>query len=129
MMRKGQIFLVLLLSVVAVLSQGCVVAAVGAGAAGTVAYVRGDLQTVETAGLDALYKASLEALDELELAVIQKAKDAMTAEIISRDAEDKKIRIKLKSTAEGTTELSIRIGMFGDETKSRLIYEAIKKQL
>lgn len=128
-MRKGQIFLVLLLSVVAVLSQGCVVAAVGAGAAGTVAYVRGDLQTVETAGLDALYKASLEALDELELAVIQKAKDAMTAEIISRDAEDKKIRIKLKSTAEGTTELSIRIGMFGDETKSRLIYEAIKKQL
>jgi len=128
-MRKGQVFLVLLLSAVAVLAQGCVVAAVGAGAAGTVAYVRGDLQTVETAEMDALYKASLEALDELELAVVQKAKDAMTAEIISRDAEDKKIRIKLKSTAEGMTELSIRIGMFGDETKSRLIYEAIKKEL
>jgi hypothetical protein len=128
-MRKGQVFLVLLLSGAAVLAQGCVVAAVGAGAAGTVAYVRGDLETVETAGLDALYKASLEALDELELAVVQKAKDAMTAEIISRDAEDKKIRIKLKSTAEGMTELSIRIGMFGDETKSRLIYEAIKKEL
>ncbi len=128
-MYKGQVFLVLLLSGAAVLAQGCVVAAVGAGAAGTVAYVRGDLQTVETAGLDALYKASLEAIDELELAVIQKAKDAMTAEIISRDAEDKKIRIKLKSTAEGMTELSIRIGMFGDETKSRLIYETIKKEL
>ena len=128
-MRKGQVFLLLLLSVAAVLAQGCVVAAVGAGAAGTVAYVRGDLQTVETAGMEALYKASLEAFDKLELAVIQKAKDAMTAEIISRDAEDKKIRIKLKSTAEGMTELSIRIGMFGDETKSRLIYEAIKKEL
>ena len=128
-MRKGQVFLLLLLSGAAVLAQGCVVAAVGAGAAGTVAYVRGDLETVETAGLDALYKASLEALDELELAVIQKAKDAMTAEIISRDAEDKKIRIKLKSTAEGMTKLSIRIGMFGDETKSRLIYETIKKEL
>ncbi len=128
-MRKGQVFLLLLLSSAAVLAQGCVVAAVGAGAAGTVAYVRGDLETVETAGLDALYKASLEALDELELAVIQKAKDAMTAEIMSRDAEDKKIRIKLKSTAEGMTKLSIRIGMFGDETKSRLIYETIKKEL
>jgi hypothetical protein len=128
-MRKGQVFLVLLLSGAVVLAGGCVVAAVGAGAAGTVAYVRGDLETVETAGLDALYKASLEALDKLELAVIQKAKDAMTAEIISRDAEDKKIRIKLKSTAEVMTKLSIRIGMFGDETKSRLIYEAIKKEL
>ena len=128
-MRKGQVFLVLLLSGAAVLAQGCVVAAVGAGAAGTVAYVRGDLETVETVGLDALYKASLEALDKLELAVIQKAKDAMTAEIISRDVEDKKIRIKLTSTAEGMTKLSIRIGMFGDETKSRLIYEAIKKEL
>ncbi|MCJ7692344.1 MAG: DUF3568 domain-containing protein [Sedimentisphaerales bacterium] len=128
-MQKGQVFLVLLLSGVAVLAQGCVVAAVGAGAAGTVAYVRGDLETVETAGLETLYKASLVALDELELAVIQKAKDAMTAEIISRDVEDKKIRIKLNSTAEGMTKLSIRIGMFGDETKSRLIYEAIKKEL
>lgn len=128
-MRKGQVFLLFLLSGAAILTQGCEVAAVGAGAAGAVAYVRGDLQTVETAELEALYKASLEALDELELAVIQKAKDAMTAEITSRDAEDKKIRIKLKSTAEGTTELSIRIGMFGDETKSRLIYEAIKQEL
>ena len=53
----------------------------------------------------------------------------MSAEIIVRDAQDKKIKIKLSATAEGTTKLSIRVGAFGSETKSRLIYEQIKKNL
>jgi hypothetical protein len=53
----------------------------------------------------------------------------MSAEIIARDSQDKKIKISLSATAEGTTKLSIRIGMFGDETKSRLIYDEIKKNL
>ena len=53
----------------------------------------------------------------------------MSAVFVGRDAEDKKIRIKLTATQEDMTELSIRIGMFGDETKSRRIYEQIKKRL
>jgi hypothetical protein len=109
-------------------AQGCVVAAVGAGA-GTVAYVRGDLEVVEREKLDVVYKATEKAISELELAVSKKTKDAMSAEIIARDSQDKKIRIRLSATAEGTTKLSIRAGLFGDETKSMLIYEQIKKNL
>ena len=128
-MRKRQVFLmVLLVSVVSVI-QGCVVAAVGAGAAGTVAYIRGDLETVESADIEAVYRAVVRAMDKLELSVIQKSKDAMSAEVIARDAQDKKIKIKLNATAEGTTKVSIRVGTFGSETKSRLIYDRIKKEL
>jgi hypothetical protein len=105
------------------------VAAVGAGAAGTVAYIRGDLETVESADIEAVYKAVLRAMDKLELAVIQKSKDAMSAKVTARDAQDKKITVKLTATAEGTTKVSIRIGTFGSETKSRLIYDQIKKEL
>ena len=128
-MRKQLVFLILLLVGAAVSVQGCVVAAVGVGAAGTVAYIRGDLQTVESADIDAVYKAVLKAVDELELSITQKTKDAMTAKIVARDAQDKKITIKLGATVEGATKLSIRVGLFGNERKSRLIYEQIKEYL
>jgi hypothetical protein len=127
-MRKSGVFLVLLLASSAALG-GCVVAAVGAGAAGTVAYIMGDLQTVEVAKLDDVYEAAEKAVVELELSVTSKTKDAMSAEIIARDSQDKKVKIKLVATAEGGTKLSIRVGTFGNETKSRLVYEQIKKNL
>lgn len=128
-MRKQLVFLILLFVGAAVSVQGCVVAAVGVGAAGTVAYVKGDLQTVESADIDAVYKAVSKAIDKLELSVTQKTKDAMTAKVVARDSQYKKITIKLGATAEGATKLSIRVGLFGNKRKSRLIYEQIKEYL
>jgi len=128
-MRKRQVLLTTMLIGSMLLLQGCVVAAVGLGAAGTVAYVRGDLQTVESERIDDVFEAVLKAADELELNVTTKSKDALSAIIVARDAEDKKVTIKLKATAEGPTELSIRIGVFGSETKSRLIYQKIRDNL
>ena len=114
---------------IALLNHGCVAAAVGVGAAGTIAYVRGDLEAVESHSLDRVYEATVKALDELELNVISKSKDALSATINARDAQDKKIKIMLKKTAEQTTKISVRIGTFGDETKSRLIYQKINYNL
>lgn len=128
-MQIKRILLIVLLIGIAVFSQGCVVAAVGIGAAGTIAYVRGDLEAVESHSLDKVYEAAVKALDELELNVISKSKDALTATINARDAQDKKVKITLKKTAEQATKISIRIGTFGDETKSRLIYQKIDYNL
>lgn len=128
-MRKKQVILTVLLIGTMWLSGGCMVAAVGLGAAGTIAYVRGDLQAFESERIDDVYEATLRAVDELELNVTTKSKDALSAIIIARDADDKKVTIKLKATAEGPTELSIRIGVFGSETKSRLIYQKIREKL
>ena len=127
-MAKRQIVLMVLIVSIAGIAGGCVVAAAGLGA-GTVAYVRGDLETIEPRTLDEVYTATEKAVSELGLNISQKSKDAMSAVFVGRDAEDKKIRIKLTATQEDMTELSIRIGMFGDETKSRRIYEQIKKRL
>lgn len=128
-MRIRQVLLTAMLLGSMLLLQGCVVAAVGLGAAGTIAYVRGDLQAVESESIDEVYEASLKALKELELLPTRKSKDALSAEIVTYDAQDKKILIILKSEAEGTTKLSIRIGVFGSETKSRLIYQKIRDNL
>lgn len=128
-MRKKRVFVIVLLVGTVGLVGGCMVVAVGAGAAGTVAYVRGDLEAVESKKLDAVYEATLKAVDELELNVTKETKDALSAVIVTRDAQDKKITIKLSATTDDTTKLSIRVGLFGSETKSRLIYQKIHENL
>ena len=128
-MWMKQVFVMVLLASTVVLVNGCMVAAVGAGAAGTVAYARGDLEAVEPSKLDEVYEATLKAVDELELNVTKKTKDAMSAVIVARDAQDKKVTITLSATTEETTKVSVRIGLFGSETKSRLIYQEIHEKL
>jgi hypothetical protein len=124
-MRKNTNVLIILLVGTAIFCQGCVVAAVGLGAAGTVAYIRGDLESTETKNIEIVYSAALEAVEQLELRVISKTKDALSASIIARDAQDKKIQIKMTAPSEHTTKLSIRVGTFGSENKSNRIYKRI----
>lgn len=129
MMQKQQVVLAGLYVAAAVMLSGCMLLAVGAGAAGTVAYVRGDLEAVEAKKLDTVYDATKKALEQLELSISKDTKDAMSAEITARDSQDKKITVKLTAATEDSTKLSIRFGVFGDETKSRMIHDQIKKNL
>jgi hypothetical protein len=127
-MRSKQIILILALGGLGLSVSGCAAALVGAGAAG-VAYVRGDLQATMDKNITEVYDASLKAVDELELSVISKQKSALDAKIVTRSSQDKKIHIMLKRTEANATDLSIRIGAFGDETQSRAIYDQINKNL
>ena len=126
-MRRA--LLIILFAGVVFSGQGCMLVAVGLGAAGTIAYVSGDLQAEESESIDVVYEAALKAVKDLELPVTSQSKDALVAEIITYDAQDKKIRIRLKASTDKTTQLSIRVGVFGSETKSRLIYQKIRDRL
>ena len=128
-MRTKQTLSAIMLIAATGLLQGCMLAVVGVGAAGTIAYIRGDLEAVESKPINAVYEATLTAVKELELTVTEKSKDALEARIVVRDSQDRKTTIKLKTTAEETTKLSIRVGTFGSETRSRLIYQKIREQL
>jgi glutamate synthase domain-containing protein 3 len=128
-MPGKKVLLTVLLAGTVIVLSGCVAVAVGVGAAGTVAYVRGDLEAVEPRNLADVYEATEKALEELELRVAKKEKDALSGTIVAKDSRNKTIKIKLHAGEDETTKLSIRIGMFGSETKSRLIYEKIKDNL
>ncbi len=113
----------------AVLQSGCVLFVAGAAAAagvGTYAYVSGELTGSESVSLDRAYSASQAAMKDLEFPVLNKSKDALQAELTARTAADKRILIKLKKVSEGTTEIRIRVGTFGDESLSRMILDKIK---
>jgi len=128
---RMQAVLLLFLAGMTVGAAGCLAVAAGAGAAGTVAYMAGDLETDVSEDLDTLYAATRKALGDLELGIIEgkSAKDGLSATLVARDADDKKVTVKLKSISDEMTELSIRVGVFGNETKSQLIYGKILDNL
>jgi len=128
-MKNQQVILALLAIGATVLLGGCMLAAVGAGAAGTVAYVKGDLEAVEAKKLDTVYDATKKALEQLELSVSVDTKDKISAKIIARDSSDKKITVKLSAATEDSTNISIRFGTFGSETKSGMVLDKIKENL
>jgi len=129
-MPKKLVFVVLVVIFCggALLIEGCAVALVGAGA-GTVAYVKGSLKVVMDEELDDVYEATVKALYQLEITPSEKEKDALAARIAARNAQDDKITIKLKAAENNLTEVSIKIGFFGDRSQSQAIYDKIKENL
>lgn len=131
-MNRTRFVLTLLLSSVfalGALQTGCVAVVAGAAGASAVAYVRGELQGTLTASLEASERASNGALAQLQLVKINEKRDAFVAIITARTADDKKVEIKLTKLADQTTKVQIRVGVFGDESKSLAILDKIKSNL
>lgn len=128
-MRTRELCLVSLLVCAVTVLLGCSSESKGTGASGKVEYSWGELNATESAGIEKTYDASLKAVEELKLPIIQKGVDSMSGKIITRDVEDKKIIITLTAATGGMTKISIKVGTLGDEGKSKLIYEQIKKKM
>jgi hypothetical protein len=110
-------------------TTGCIaVAAAGAGA-GTVAYIRGELEGSLNASVDAADRAANRAAEQLRFAKINEGSDALSRIITLRTAEDKKIEVRLTHTSDTITRVRIRVGLFGDEPLSRLVLEKIQANL
>jgi hypothetical protein len=124
-----RVLLAVLLAGTMVSVCGCPAAVVGVGAVGTVAYLKGDLEAVAPQHIDEVYAATKKALDQFGYAVTKDKKDAISAEITARDSQDKKATIKLSTTEDRATKLSIRFGTFGNEARSRLLYDKIRDNL
>ena len=114
------------------LTSGCFLVAVGAAGAagaGTVAYIRGDLSVTLDQGYEAVANATERAVDQMHFAKISETRDATAAELVLRNAQDKRIDLKLTKQADQLVKLQIRVGTFGDETISRAILDRIRGNL
>lgn len=109
--------------------SGCVAVLAGAAGAGTVAWVEGRLDSTLNASLDDAERASGLAIKQLQFAMISEKKDALTADLKARTAEDKKIDIKVIRVTDKTSKIQIRVGLMGDEGQSLVILDKIKQNL
>ncbi|MFI5322771.1 MAG: DUF3568 family protein [Thermodesulfobacteriota bacterium] len=132
-MKKQKLLILLLLATCPSILTGCLAAAAVGGAAaagaGTVAYIKGELKSTEEASLNKTWSATVAAIDDLQFLVTNKIKDDVSAELDAKTADNKTVQIQLKRVSANLTDLSIRIGTFGDESLSRYILSKIKARL
>ncbi|MDY0274813.1 MAG: DUF3568 family protein [Desulfomicrobium sp.] len=122
MKKAVWILLVLFLS-------GCAAAVVGGVAAvGTYTYVAGQLKYTHNGNLDNTYQAALKACSSLQLMIMNQDKKLSKASLRVKEG-DRDIWITFTVVSSTTTEVSIRVGYFGDEVASRKIHEEIRANL
>jgi len=126
--RRSTLGLIAILAALPVL-PGCLVLAVGAAGAGGAFYVTGDLEATIEATPKQIIAAAEKAFREMDFATISASAGEVDGKAIARTSTDKKVTVTTKFKSEKTSKLSIRIGIFGDETLSRTIFEKIKKNL
>jgi hypothetical protein len=95
-------------------------------------YVRGELQANFDRRYDAVERAALRALNELQFSKIEEKKDALVANLEARNADDDKILVRVERTSETLTTVRIKVGRMpavGNEKLSYTIYNKIKESL
>ena len=113
-------------------ATGCVPLLIGAaagGAAGTYAYVKGQLEVSYAADYERTWAASLDTLKSLEVTVQDANKDAFSGEIRAKRADGTSVRIEIAPVTSDVTSAKIRVGTFGDRTISERISKEIESRL
>ncbi|HXX59036.1 MAG TPA: DUF3568 family protein [Thermodesulfovibrionales bacterium] len=109
---------------------GCAAVVVGGAAgAGTVVYLKGRLNEDINAPVSSVYDASISALKDLELPIIEDSHDTLSAKIKSRFADGDDVWIQIESLTAESSKITIRVGIMGDEYKSRQIINGIHRHL
>lgn len=119
-----------LASLLLVTMSGCAALVVGAagGAAGAV-YVMGQLKDRLDATVPQVHQATVAALKDLDLSILEEKGDKLTAHVESEFSDGKHVWIAVEADGEDGARITIRVGMVGDEAKSRAILDAIRRHL
>lgn len=129
-MNYKKCLIVAILGISLLLNTGCAAVLLGGAAAagaGTILYVKGELQSTDDVSIDKAWRATILAVDDLGFVVTSKEKDAVSASLTALTADNKEVKITLNRKADKVTQIAIRVGTFGDESLSRLILDKIRE--
>ncbi len=131
-LAKGKWIVLILFATMA--SAGCALFAAGAGVAagvGGAEYVNGELKQVYAAPMEKAWNACLATADELKMKTKEKWTDNLDKMRVMKGKtnEGKDFEIVLEAMSKDVTMVKVRIGVFGDEEKSKKIQEVIAKNL
>lgn len=101
----------------------------GVAGAGSVVYIKGELKEDMAASVPAIHSASVSALKDLNIPIIEDNHDQLSASIKSKFADGSDVWIQIESVTAKSSKVTIRVGIMGDENKSRQILDGIHKHL
>lgn len=119
---------ILLLTLLAggVSGLGCTTTVIDPGGETSATYRFGRLTATVQADIADAYQATEQAMEELGLNVVQKLQDQLEAQVVARDAQDKRIGVELLSITNAKTDVVIQAGSL---VKARRIYDTILANL
>ena len=110
--------------------SGCFALVVGAAAgAGGYAYMQGDVEKNLDESLKAVHKASVSGLKDLKMFIVKDELKFDSAVIKAQNADGKDVTVFIKALTEKASKINIRAGVFGDDTESMKILNAIQHRL
>lgn len=92
-------------------------------------FTLGALEVDVAKPIDDVNRAVLTAMSDLNLNVTEHAKDSFGAHVVAKEAEGGDIKVNMVANSPAITRISIRVGLLGDEGKSRRILRAIQDKL
>ena len=129
-MRIQKTFLGFVLMLNLVLNSGCFAVIIGAAAgAGGVAYIRGILVQNVDQDINRVHDAVIDSAKKLGLLISSDVLNVHSAIIKGSYSDGKTFVVNLDALTEHATKIAIRIGVFGDEARSRTILNTIMERL
>ena len=92
-------------------------------------YVMGKLKDELNHEVPVVHSATVAALGELELKVLEDKVDKLSAHVESEFADGEHVWIDMETLPESRTSLTIRVSVTGNEVRARKIHDAIKRHL
>ena len=117
------------LGVMALFGAGCAVVVVGAAAGagvGAYAYIKGDVRSSEAVSLDTAIRATQAGLKDMGYVVTETTTSGSETKLTAYGPGSKKVRVTLEKLSGTVTQISIRVGTFGDEGLSAQILGKIR---
>ncbi len=109
--------------------SGCGVLILGGAAAGTVGYVSGDLQATLEGSFADVVKAADGAISDNSITQVSRDEEPHSVAYELRTMQDDKILLTITRAAAHLTNVTIRVGVFGDEPLSRHVLGEIENRL
>lgn len=109
--------------------SGCWFALGGAAGGGTAIYLKGRLQENVGRNMHTVHEATANALRSLELPILKEEKKVESTSFESRYPDGTNVWISTKYLSANSTQVTIRVGVLGDESRSRQIWEEIRRHL
>ena len=107
---------------------GCLVLAAAGAGAGTVAYTRGDLETTSSKSVAEVYKVIEASCKDMDFEIYKQEQKVFSGLIVA-NSDFGKVAFTINGKSPTKTDLSIRVGTFGDKDASQLILNKIKPRL
>ncbi|MBT8346908.1 MAG: DUF3568 domain-containing protein [Desulfofustis sp.] len=109
--------------------SGCGVLLIGGAAAGTVGYVSGDLKATLEGRFEKVVEATDSAINDNSITQVTKDETQHNAIYELRTLQDDKVALSIVRASRDLTNITIRVGVFGDEPLSRRILTQIENRL